>query len=102
MIWCENSPLIKRWGSECIEIPYMLGEKQHRYFPDYLVEMEDGRKILVEIKPKNQTTRPLNMNCYAWEQWTKNSAKWNAAKQWCDRNGLEFWILTEETINKLY
>ena len=102
MVWCENSPIVKVWGSECIEIPYIMNNKPHRYYPDYVLELNDGRKILVEIKPKSQTIKPTNMNCYAWEQWIKNQHKWTAAKQWCDRNGLEFWILTEDTINKLY
>ena len=102
MIWCENSPLVKVWGSECIEIPYIMKDKPHRYFPDYVLELTDGRKILVEIKPKSQTIKPLNNNCYAWETYVKNQYKWQAAKEWCNRNGLEFWILTEETINKLY
>ena len=101
MFWCEQSKFVKHWGSECIEIHYELNGKPHRYYPDYLLEMTDGRVILVEIKPKNQTVKPLNENCYAWEQWIRNQAKWKAARDWCQKNDIQFWILTEDTINKL-
>ena len=30
------------------------------------------------------------------EQWIKNVDKWNAAKEFCDRNGLKFIIITEK------
>ena len=102
MQWCEFSRFVKYWGSECVEIPYVgLDGKTHRYYPDYFLEMENGDKIIVEIKPKSQTIKPLNQNCYAWQQWQKNCLKWKAAKEWCERNGMKFWILTEDTISRM-
>lgn len=41
---------------------YKLKET-HTYYPDYFVEMVDGTKIVVEIKPYNQTQKPVNENC---------------------------------------
>lgn len=100
--WLENNPTVKRWASECLEIPYMyIDGKTHRYYPDYIVEMENGDKIVVEIKPKNQTIKPINENSIAYEMYIKNMCKWKAAKKYCDERGLKFQIITENTISKL-
>lgn len=101
--WCESNPDVKYWGSECMKIPYMYvtDKKQHTYYPDYILEMTNGEKWVIEIKPKNQCTRPLNENGWAWEAYTKNMCKWSAAKQFCEARGFKFKILTEDTISKL-
>ena len=100
--WLENSPTVKHWGSECVEILYdYIDGKKHRYYPDYIVEMVNGDKVVVEIKPKNQTVKPLNENSTAYEMYVKNMCKWKAAKRFCESNGLKFQILTEETISRL-
>ena len=101
--WCENCPQVKHWGSECIEIVYFsqLDQKTHRYYPDYLLEMVDGSKVVVEIKPYNQTKPPVNENCWAAKEYVRNMCKWKATKAWCDARGLKFKILTEKTIENL-
>ena len=103
MTWLEGSSQVRAWGSECVCIPYLFVDgKMHRYFPDYYVEMEDGSKILIEIKPSNQTRPPKNENSWAAREWARNSCKWKAAKEFCERSGLQFKILTENTIEKLH
>ena len=58
--WLEQSNLVKRWGSECFCIPYLFVDgTTHKYYPDYFVEMTDGTKMVVEIKPYNQTQKPV-------------------------------------------
>ena len=104
--YLESSPHIKSWASECVAIPYInkLDGQSHRYYPDFFIITEDDQKILVEIKPKNQTVppkTPLDPNGYAWKEYIKNRCKWSAALDFCERNGLIFKILTEETISKL-
>jgi hypothetical protein len=102
--WCENSPMVKYWGSECVEIDYFskLDQKTHRYFPDYLVELTDGTKIIVEIKPLFQTKPPINENNqWGMKEYIKNICKWKATQEFCQARGLKFKILTENTIDKL-
>lgn len=100
--WCEMCPTVKTWGSEVIEIPYIWCDgKYHRYYPDYYVELTDGTKLLIEIKPSNQTVPPANENSWAAREWSRNCAKWRAAQEFCKAKGLVFKILTEKTIEKL-
>lgn len=103
ILWLERNVDVKYWGSECVHIPYysVLDKKTHTYYPDYFVEMVDGSKVVVEIKPKNQTKKPLNENCWANKEYIRNMCKWKSAKNFCERHGYKFKILTEETINQL-
>lgn len=100
--WLESNKNVRYWGSECVAIPYIyIDQQQHTYYPDYFVEMNSGEKILVEIKPKNQTTKPLTESGYAYDTWIKNMCKWKAAKKFCDDRSIKFQIITEDTISKL-
>ena len=104
--WLESCPKVKSWASECLAIPYInkLDGEFHRYYPDFFVEMVDGQKILIEIKPKSQTMKPktqFDPNSYAWKEYIRNRCKWDAALEYCKNNGLLFKILTENTISKL-
>ena len=100
--WMENDRNVKFWGSECVEIPYYyIDEKIHTYYPDYFLEMEDGTYMLVEIKPYNQTQKPVNENAWGYREYTKNMCKWKAAKEFCDSKGYKFRVFTEKTISRL-
>lgn len=100
--WLESNEDVKYWGSECVSIPYTYIDNQtHIYYPDYFVEMVNGDKILIEVKPKNQTIRPVNESGYAWDMWIKNMCKWKAAKKFCEDRNIKFQILTEQTIERL-
>ena len=101
--WLEHNQNVYRWGSECLCIKYMnlLDKKEHNYYPDYVVEMANGDIYIIEIKPKNQTIKPKNMNSYAGQQWIRNMCKWKATRRYCESRGLHFKILTEETISRL-
>lgn len=101
--WLESSPKVRHWGSETVRIPYYLvsDKKMHSYYPDYLVEFEDGTKMLIEIKPSNQTKKPLVKNSWAMNEWIKNMCKWRAAKEFCEARGYKFNIFTEKTIEML-
>ena len=58
--WCENNPKVKSWNSEEVVVPYKstVDKRLHRYFVDLLIEMDNGKVFLVEIKPKAQTIAP--------------------------------------------
>lgn len=100
--WLESNKSVKYWGSECLKIPYLYVDgKMHNYYPDYFIEMVDGSCIVVEIKPHNQTIKPINENCWAYKEYTKNMCKWRATKEFCDAKGYQFKILTEKSISKL-
>lgn len=102
ILWLESNSKIKQWASECICIPYIFVDgTTHRYYPDYFVEFIDGTKMVVEIKPYNQTKKPINENCWAAKEYTKNKCKWAAAIEFCKKKGYAFKILTEKTINQL-
>jgi hypothetical protein len=114
---------VRLWGVECIEIPYQLKKPNklgimsvtnHRYYPDfyYELEMDDGtiKKILLEVKPKKQTQKPvlktqkrltekqLKNFKYDINEYNRNMSKWEATIEYCKHKDLEFKILTEENI----
>lgn len=113
MVWCDLNPSIKRWSSEFITIPYQdENGKYHRYFPDFYIEIVDKNepmkleKIVVEIKPYKETQMPVEpskkSSVKVWESYEyqlrtfqKNLYKWTKAKNWCEKNGLKFLLLTE-------
>lgn len=101
--WCEMSPKVKHWGSECTCIKYYnpISEKEHRYYPDFVVELIDGQIMIVEIKPSNQTQPPKKENTWAYKTFATNAAKWKEIKRKCEERGYKFCILTENTINRL-
>jgi hypothetical protein len=113
MKFCDNNQNVVKWGSENVVIPYLnpLDGKIHRYFVDNFVQIKEGDKIkryLVEIKPSKQlsppTTKYRKKSNLIYEQtmYITNQAKWQAARDWCNKKGLEFIILTEKhlTVNK--
>lgn len=102
IIWLEQNKKVKYWGSECFKIPYIMPDgSKHSYYPDYFVEMVDGECWVVEIKPYNQTQRPINENCWAAREYVKNICKWKEAKEFCRKKGFKFHIFTEKTIERL-
>lgn len=100
--WLERSSQVRWWASECIAIPYKYPDgSTHLYYPDYFLIFSDGSKVLVEVKPKNQTIPPPSTDVWRTKEWSKNNRKWSAAMEYCSNRGIEFKILTEETINRL-
>lgn len=97
--YCENNPSIRRWASEPMKIKYhsRLDDKDHDYYPDYVIENQNGDKVIVEVKPYNQTIKP-DMTDTIWlkESWIKNLDKWNAAKRFADEHNMKFIIVTEK------
>jgi hypothetical protein len=102
ILWLEKSEKVKYWGSECISIEY-IGEdgQKHHYWPDYIVEFIDGRKFVFEVKPYSQTVQPDPRCEYAYREYKKNMLKWTAARQFCERNGMHFKVITEHIISRL-
>ena len=104
-VWCDSNPNIRRWSSEEVVIPYKwdIDKKLHRYFVDLKITFNDGKTILVEIKPDKETAppkRPDKSKRYIGEAITyvKNMNKWEAANEYAKDRGWEFQIWTEETL----
>ena len=97
--WCETNPNVRAWGSECMQIRYLdpRDEKMHTYNPDFAVEMTDGTRMVVEIKPYAQSVKPPYpyRDDWNWRNYIKNQLKWRAAKEKCDAAGVKFVVVTE-------
>lgn len=105
MNFCDNNPSIQQWASESVKIPYRdpLTGKQTVYVPDFLIVYLDKNlkrhAELIEIKPANQTLKErVGKNPYNQAQFVKNQAKWAAAAQWCQQQGLKFRVINEQDI----
>jgi len=111
MRYCDRKENILEWGSEEFFIPYFdpTTNKVRRYFPDFIVKIKESsgviKKYLVEVKPKRQTLEPKQSKgkrkkTYINEvlTYSKNVAKWKAAKEWCDDRRIEFKIITEDEL----
>jgi hypothetical protein len=98
----ENESIIK-WSSEEIAIPYThpIDNKIHHYYPDFMVQFKNESGLqtwLLEVKPKKQTMLREHATKSEKLRWMVNRAKWNAAKQYCDKNNITFKILTEQEL----
>ena len=109
MKYLDNSEEVIKWNSEDVKIPYLslIDGRQHLYLVDFYVVMTNGKKLLIEIKPKKQCSQPKEpkrktkrylTECYYWKQ---NQSKWAAAKEFAELNGCEFMVFTETELRKL-
>ena len=115
MIYCDRNENVVEWGSEEIVIPYQspFDGKIHRYFPDFYVKVQQPNKVIVkyivEIKPK-KLTRPPKKDpkrktkswLYEVREYSRNQAKWKSALKFCEKQGMEFKILTEDQFTNPY
>jgi len=107
--WCDDNVNVKEWSSESIIIPYVspIDGKVHRYYIDGVVAIQEGQNIvkyIIEIKPSSQVTPPVpgkkkkSTLIYENSRWIQNQAKWKAAREWCQKKGYKFLILTEKEL----
>jgi hypothetical protein len=112
MRYLDKNNNILTWGSESVVIPYQSPKdgKVHKYFVDLVASLKDKtgkiQKLLIEVKPEKQTRPPTITNkkkqstmLYEKVTWAVNQAKWDAARQWCKKNGYTFLILNEKHLN---
>jgi hypothetical protein len=106
MVYCDTSDSVTKWSSEELSIIYRnpIDKRIHRYFPDFIVQMNTGKKYMIEIKPLRQTKPPKipkkKTKAFMREsfEFIKNQAKWGAAKIYCEDNSLEFKVITEKDL----
>ena len=111
MEWCDSNDKCHKWSSEEVVIPYIspIDNKQHRYFPDFLIQTPKGW-FLIEVKPLTQSRPPKKLVVENLElkkkrryiksvqTWLVNEAKWKAATKVCEKKGWSFQILTEKQL----
>ena len=111
MSFLDNTKDVIEWSSEQTIIPYRnpIDGSWHRYFPDFLVtkrnkdgtietnliEIKPYKQTMIPDKPKKQTKKYLNEIM----TFAVNKSKWEAAENWCKKEGIKFLILTENDLN---
>jgi len=117
--FCDLNEKVVKWSCESLEIPYQISHngqvETHRYYPDFYVEMTTNEpdvyeRLVIEIKPKHETEFPkpgktqtlkkLENYQYALMTYKKNLHKWTFTKDWCERRGLKYVIVTEDDLKK--
>ncbi len=115
MQWLDMNEKVTLFSSENVVIQYRspIDSKIHRYYPDNVVHIKEGDKIvkyLIEIKPYKQTIPPEPSNrkkkstiLYEQLTWQTNQAKFSAASDWCKRktsegDPIKFLIITEREL----
>lgn len=85
MKYLDNNLDVKRCEYENVRIPYYdTAEKKRNYIPDVLIEYNDGRKVLCEIKP------------FARKNSETNKRKFFAARKFCKQRDIKFKVITEK------
>lgn len=113
MRWLDNHPNVVKWNSEEVIIPYFCNAegKKRRYFMDFWVKFDDGREFFFEVKPKKETMPPVapsKLTTAAKKRYINdvytysvNTDKWKAAKAAADKHGINFRLITEDSLRKL-
>lgn len=135
--WCDDNPSVIEWGAEPVNIQYRnpsavdfdackkfgvnpqdpVNWPVANYYPDFYVNLkgsedEESVKLIIEIKPKYQTERPIappvgaklkEQKAYvnAVKTYLQNIKKWESAIAWCKDKGFEFKVYTEVTLEKM-
>lgn len=110
MKYCDYNKFITKWSVEPFHIKYLkpCDGKYHRYYIDFFIEFNSKDKFLVEIKsysetippkiPSRKTEKAMINYKKALETFQTNTAKWEAAKEFCKERGMKFLILTENEL----
>jgi hypothetical protein len=104
MQMCDTNPAILSWASESIRIPYVhpFSGLVTTYVPDFLIHYQDATNNqhveLIEVKPSSQTTLESARSLADKQAVIVNAAKWEAAAEWCAKQGIRFRILNEQDI----
>ena len=84
MVRLDSDPDVKKWMKRHgISIPWIDAQKhQRRYLPDFLVEYQDGRKAIIEVKDPSRIDSP------------DVQRKRKAAEIWCQKRRMEYFLAT--------
>lgn len=108
--WADLNPDIEYWGSEINIVKYLCPSdgQLHNYYIDFTFKYKNGKVLLVEVKPANQTILPKSTkgkkkSTLLTENlaFMKNVAKWRAGHKYAEENGAKFVIWTQESLRKM-
>ena len=115
MVYCDRNNKVVEWGSEEVIIPYMSPKdgKLHRYFPDFYMKVKQSngthKRFIIEVKPKAQCKEHVKNPKRRTKKWFNevvtyavNQAKWKSATEYCENQGMEFKVLTEDHLFPQY
>ncbi len=86
MQWFDAESSVTSYGYESVAIPYVSNTrsgKTRRYLPDFLVNMADGSRWLVEVKPSKKLQQAVVKK------------KMLAGQRWCEEHGATYKFITE-------
>ena len=92
MVWLDENPHVVSYEYEGIRISYISNYKTGKtrlYSPDLLVTWDDGRRVLVEIKP----SKKIDLKTV--------QKKAQAAQVWCSEHDAIYEFVSEDTLKKL-
>ena len=109
MVYFDRNDNVLEWASEEIIIPYVspFDGRVHRYYPDFFLKIKKGQMTemwIIEVKPSKylkppkEGKRKTKSYLYEIREWGRNSAKWEAAKDYCEKRGWVFDVWTEKTL----
>lgn len=104
MKFFDSSSAVISWASEEIAIPYLKPEdaRVHHYYPDFVVEFvnKEGqiKKEIVEVKPLHESDAKFAKHERSKAALETNEAKWRAAIDFAEKNGMTFRVITEKSI----
>jgi len=90
--YLDKNQNVKSYEYEVLKIPYLSNKKSGKirnYIPDFLITFTDDSKLIVEIKPKKFLDK------------LQVKKKINAAKEYAEKNGIQFIVLTEDSLKLL-
>ena len=88
----DTDPNVSTWSYEKLIIEYVSNQrtgKVRKYYPDFLIEMKDGTKLVVEIKQRRKLDNLIVKK------------KIIAATEWCLVHGATYKVLTEIELRQL-
>lgn len=92
MQFLDSDPTVISYQYEELIIPYLKSlrsKKVSKYFPDFVVQYQDGTTVIYEIKSSSFVDRRVN------------KSKWEACTKYCDSKGWKFVVLTEVELRTL-
>lgn len=85
-MYLEQLDAVAKYVQQPLRIPYTATDKDHIYYPDFFVRLQDGRCVVVEIKSHN------HMGFY------RNIMKWIALQEFCMKYGFGYLVI-ENTLS---
>jgi hypothetical protein len=100
----ERNDKVKEWVSE-YPIKYFdtstVPNKIRKYYIDFFVTLVDGHRVFFEVKPLSNLQERVNTKSMRYKHihttnYLKNVAKFNTLQSFCQRSGMNFYIVEKK------